>query len=144
MQQFFTFILAIVLMFTAISCYKDDGLDARTSADWIENKRWTIPQYLVTPANGITWVCEGYAGHILEFKALANEMSINTGVVTRTGSWAVYEGTAGNILQIQVPEVLKDVYQLSGQWLVVEQTMTTLKLRQTVNGMILEMNLKQF
>lgn len=143
-MKFISFIFAVFLAFTFASCFKDEGLDPQASADWLENKTWRIPKYTVTPPNGPTWVCEGYAGYLLDFKALANELTLRTGVTTRTGSWVVYEGVSGNMLQIIVPEVIKDVYQLSGQWIIVEQTMTTLTLRQTINGSVLTMYLQQF
>ena len=143
-MKFISFIIAVVLSFTFLSCFKDEGLDPQTSADWIANKRWRIPVYTVTRPTGYTWVCEGYAGYLLEFKALNNEVTVNTGVIIRSGAWSVFEGASGNILQIYVPEVLKDVYQLSGNWVIVEQTMNTLVLQQEVNGTVLRMNLVQF
>lgn len=143
-MKFISFIIAVVLSFTFLSCFKDEGLDPQTSADWIIDKTWRIPKYTITPPNGPTWVCEGYGGYLLNFKPIENELTIRTGSTTRIGSWAVYEGVSGNILQIQVPEVIKDVYQLSGQWHIVEQTMNTLVLQQEVKGTILRMNLIQF
>ena len=143
-MKFISFIFAVFLAFTFVSCFKDEGLNPQTSADWLENKTWRIPKYTVTPPNAPTWICEGYAGYLLDFKALANELTLRTGVTTRTGSWAVYQGAGGNILQILVPEVIKDVYQLSGQWLILDQTMTTLTLQQEVNGTVLTMYLQQF
>jgi len=143
-MKFISFIIAVVLSFTFLSCFKDEGLDPQISADWIANKRWRIPVYTVTTPTGYTWVCEGYAGYLLEFKAVNNEVTVNTGVTIRSGAWSVFEGASGNILQIYVPEVLKDVYQLSGNWVIVEQTMNTLVLQQEVNGTVLRMNLIQF
>lgn len=143
-MKFISFIIAVVLSFTFVSCFKDEGLSPQTSANWLIDKTWRIPKYTVTPPGGNTWVCEGYGGYLLDFKAFANELTLRTGVTTRTGSWAVFAGAGGNILQVSVPEVIKDVYQLSGRWLVVEQTMTTLTLRQEINGTVLTMYLQQF
>lgn len=144
-MSYISYIIAILLSFTAISCFTDTSSDTKDSIALILNKRWRIPQYIVTRPTGYTWICEGYAGYLLEFKALNNELNVNTGVTIRTGTWAVYEGPANNVLQIFVPEVIKDVYQLSGKWIIEEQTITTLKLRQVISdGTILQMNLQEF
>ena len=142
-MKFISFIIATLVSFTFLSCYKDEGLDPQTSANWIANKNWTVTEYTVTPPSGESWIATGYATYVLEFYALQNGFKINTGITERSGAWSVYEGAGGNILQIYVPEVLKDVYQLSGSWLIVEQTMNTLVLTQEINGTELEMRLTQ-
>ena len=137
-----TFLLLLLIL---PSCSKDESSSASQVTKELRDTRWRFTEYLVIPdSGGIVWRCEGYNGYTMKFIGLDNLLEVNTGVTVREGSWAVYEGVGGDILQIQTPEVIKDVYQLSGKWLIIQHTENTLVLEQKIEKFTLKASLILF
>jgi len=113
----------LLIPFLLLSCYKDEGLTTEQSSAWLLDKKWEIEYYKVS-----TTEYTAYNGYILEFEG-DWDLIANTKIAIRDGRWAVYRGVSGNILQIIYPESLKDVWQLSGDWVIVDQQMTSILLK---------------
>jgi hypothetical protein len=115
----------LLIPFLLLSCYKDEGLTPEQSSAWLLDKKWKIEYYKASNTE-----YTAYNGYILEFQGDWDAIA-NTKISIRDGRWAVYRGVTSNVLQIIYPESLKDVWQLSGDWVIVDQQMTTLLLRQS-------------
>jgi hypothetical protein len=125
MHKLVTFIIALFIFFSLISCYKDSDLTPSVSASWIASKKWKIDYYKVSNTEYTV-----YKDYILEFEGDWDVIA-DTKIAIKDGRWAVFNGISGNILQIIYPESYKDVWQLSGNWVIVDQQMNTLLLRQS-------------
>lgn len=131
MYKLVSFFIAFFIVFSLISCYKDEGLTPTVSASWIAGKKWKIDYYKVSNTEYTV-----YKDYILEFEGDWDVLA-NTKITIKEGRWAVFSGIAGNILQIIFPDSYKDVWQLSGNWIIADQQMNTILLRQSNIEMML-------
>jgi hypothetical protein len=131
MHKLVTFIIALFIFFSLISCYKDESLTPQQSFAWLVNKKWKIEYYKVESVE-----YTAYKDYILQFEGDLDVLA-NTKITIKEGRWAVFSGVNGNILQIIYPESYKDVWQLSGNWVIADQQMNTLLLKQSNIEMML-------
>jgi len=129
MYKLASFFIAFFIVFSLISCYKDEGLTSNVSASWIAGKKWKIDYYKVFNDN-VPTEYSVYKEYTLKFESNF-DVNADTQIEIRNGRWIVYSGVSSNILQITYPQYLKDVWQLSGNWVIVDQQMNTLLLRQS-------------
>lgn len=92
-----------------ISCYEDSDLPAQEIYNGLKNTEWVV-EY-VKDQNGTETINE----FIVHFDKL-NTINIFFDELERNGSWAVYEGFNGNILQIRYPNGINDILNLDGNW----------------------------
>jgi hypothetical protein len=102
-----------------MSCYKDAGLSPESSAAWLIGKKWRIEYYTGS---------ENYTNYVLEFEDDWDVIA-NTNTENRLGKWAVYQSASGNILQLKYSQSLNGISNLSGDWIIVDQQMTTISLK---------------
>lgn len=102
-----------------MSCYKDAGLSPESSAAWLIGKKWKIEYYTGS---------ENYTNYVLEFEDDWDVIA-NTNTENRSGKWAVYQSASGNILQLKYSQSLNGISNLSGDWIIVDQQMTTISLK---------------
>jgi len=129
MYKLITFLISIFISFGLISCYKEERLTPNVSASWIAGKKWKIDYYKVFNDN-VPTEYSVYKEYTLTFESNF-DVNADTQIEIRNGRWIVYNGISSNILQITYSQYLKDVWQLSGNWVIVDQQMNTLLLRQS-------------
>lgn len=129
MYKLVSFFIAFFITFSLISCYKEEGLTPTVSASWIAGKKWKIDYYKVFNDN-VPTEYSVYKEYTLTFESNF-DVNADTQIEIRNGRWTVYNGISSNILQITYSQYLKDVWQLSGDWVIVDQQMNTLLLRQS-------------
>jgi hypothetical protein len=117
--------LLLVLPFLLTSCYKEEGLTTEQSASWIEGKRWKV-EYFKT-STGID--TQTYKDYVIYFVA-GWDTAIEVFPTIREGRWAVFKGNGGNILQLTYPTSYADVSKFNGNWVIVDQQMMSLLLKQ--------------
>lgn len=115
--------LFLLIPLFLVSCYKDEGLTPEQSSSWLIGKKWKIEYYKVE-----SFEYTAYKDYILEFESDWDVIA-DTKITSKEGKWTVFSGASGNILQMTYPQYYKDVWQLSGNWLIIDQQMTAILLK---------------
>lgn len=136
-------VMVLFTLFSIVSCTTSEPeLDTQTSAAWIANKQWRVSSYTVSPDVGNNIQVNSYNNYNLDFRGNF-EFDVDAGDIKTTGSWAVYRGVKGNLLQLNYSEISNNQYKLKGTWVIDNQTMTTLDLYQTIQDTTLKIRLQQ-
>ena len=108
-MNFLTFLFAFIIFMFLISCYDNSDFSAQDIYNGLKNTEWVVES---VKDGSATKNIKDYNVH---FDKL-NVINIFVDVTNREGSWAVYEGFNGGILQVRYSDGNKDVLSLDGNW----------------------------
>lgn len=122
-MNFLTFLFAFAMLMFFVSCYDNSDFSAQDIYNGLKNTEWVV-EY-VKDSNGK----KNLVGSKIHFDKL-NVINIFVGEIERNGSWAVYEGLNGGILQLRYSDGNKDVLNLDGNWNIISFDYKTMTLNQ--------------
>ena len=111
-MNFLTFLFAFAILMFFVSCYENSDFPAQDVYNGLKNTEWIVDY--VKDQSGT----ETLNGFIVHFDKL-NTINVFVDGLERNGSWAVYEGFNGGIIQIRYPNGSNDSLNLDGNWNIV-------------------------
>jgi hypothetical protein len=120
--------ISILIYLSLTSCYTTTTTDI--ISEELVAKKYKVGYYQVTKEDGkITSYNNPYSNYTILFN---NDFTVevNTSITVRDGKWATFNGMEGTILQMEYPLHLKDVWQLGGNWVIIQFSENTMVLRQ--------------